>query len=78
MITVRKHFGLPREISSTRVDEVNTGKVVLAGHILGTQVFLHGNGVVAAALHCGIVCQYHALQAANMTSHKDSRKIMST
>lgn len=62
MITVREYFGLSRKIGSARVDEVDTGKIVLSSHILGTQVFLHGDGVVAAALHRSIVCQYHTLQ----------------
>lgn len=67
MITVGEYFGLSGEISSARVNEVDAGKVVLSSHILGTQMFLHGDGVVAAALHRRIVSQYHALLPANIS-----------
>ncbi len=43
--------------------KVDTRQTVLAGDGLGAQVFFHGQWVVAAAFHRGVVGDDHALHA---------------
>ena len=60
---VRKYLVLARQVCAARVDQVDTGQPMLLGHALRTQVLLHGDRVIRAALDRRIVADHHALAA---------------
>ena len=67
VVAVGKDLGLKREECAARVHEVDRGQVVLEGDFLRPQVLLHGDRVVGAALHGGVVGDDHDLAARDAT-----------
>ena len=61
IIAVGKHLILRRQERTAAFHEVNARQLIVAGDLLGTQVFLNGDRIVGAALHRGIVRHHHAL-----------------
>ena len=55
MLAVRKHLVLRRKKGTAALHEVDTRKPVLASDLLRSQMLLHRDRVVGAALHRGIV-----------------------
>ena len=55
MIFVGKYLILLRQVRAATVDQVNAGQVILFGDFLCAQMFFHGHGEIAAALHRGII-----------------------
>ena len=55
VVAVREHLGLEGKERAARVDEVDAWEVVLLRDLLRTQVLLHGQREVRAALHGRIV-----------------------
>src|SRR5664280_1134673 len=71
VLTVGKHFVLRRQERATGIDEVHARQSVLQCHLLGAQVLLHGDGVVGATLHRGIVRDDHAQAPRHPTDARD-------
>ena len=63
VISVWKHFILIRQVGPARVDQVNTGQIVLCGHFLRTQMLFHAERVVGTTFHRGVVAHNHAVHA---------------
>ncbi len=61
VLLVGEDLVLHRQVGTAGVDEVDAGEPVLERHLLGAQVLLHGERVVGAALHRGVVGDDHAL-----------------
>lgn len=61
MFAIGKDFVLIREVSATRIDEVDAGQAVLSRDLLRAQMFFDGDGVVGAAFDRGIVADDDAL-----------------
>jgi len=60
VVAVGEHFVLVREVRAAGIDEVHTGQPVLPRHFLRAQVLLHGQRIIRAALHRGVVAHDHA------------------
>src|SRR5712691_2907223 len=65
MLAVGKDLVLAWQERAAGVDEVKAGKPVLEGDLLGSEVLLHGERVVRAALHRRVVGDDHALVPAD-------------
>ena len=65
VLFVGEHIVLVGQVGAARVHQINTGQLVLLGHLLGAQVFFHRHRVVGAALHRGVVAHHHAVHAAH-------------
>ena len=71
VVLVRKHLVLVGQIGAAGIYEVDTGKVVLAGNVLGTQVLFHGHWVVGATLYRSVVRNDDALDTVDPTNTGD-------
>ena len=60
VLTIREHLVLPRQKRTAGVHQVNARQLVLAGDLLGTQVFLDRDRVVGTAFDGGVVDHDHA------------------
>jgi len=65
MLAVGKHLVLARQVGPTRIHQVDARQGVLRGDGLRPQVLLHGERVIAAALHGRIIGDDHAFLAAD-------------
>ncbi|MDT4868346.1 hypothetical protein FQZ97_1033020 [compost metagenome] len=63
MLAVGEHLVLARQVGAAGIDQVDARQAVLSGDGLGAQVLLHGQRVVAAAFHRGVVGHDHAFDA---------------
>ena len=70
VLLVREDLRLQGQEGPTAVHQVKAGQLVLQGDLLGAEVLLHGQGVVGATLHCGVVGYDHAGPALH---HTDAR-----
>ena len=61
VVAVGEDLGLEREEGAAGVDEIDAREAVLAGDLLRAEVLLHGQRVVRAALHGGVVRDDRAL-----------------
>lgn len=68
---VREDVGLVRQSSTTRFDEIDTGKAVLEGNLLSSEVLLDREGVVSTALDRGVVGNDHAAAARDGSDTSD-------
>ncbi len=71
MVAVGEHLVLVGQVGAARVDQVDARKAMLAGDLLGAQVFLHGQWEVGAALDRGVVGDDHALDAGDPADSGD-------
>lgn len=55
--------------SQDKLTQINAGQVVLLGYFLGTQVFLHGDGVVSPAFDCSIVGNNNTLDTVEVNTN---------
>ena len=60
VLAVGEDLVLARQVGAARVHQVDAWQAVLQGDGLGPQVLLHGQRIVGAALHRGIVADDHA------------------
>ena len=83
MLSVREDFSLAGQVGTTTeikvltstlalcltlpVHKVDTGQPVLLGNPLCSQVLGHGDRIVTAPLHGGIICHHHALHPTEST-----------
>ncbi len=63
VLAVGKYLVLPRQEGAAALDQVDAGQRVVAGDLLRPQMLLHGERIVGAALHRGIVRHHHAFAA---------------
>ena len=75
MVAVREDVGLPRQVGAAGIDEVDAGQVVFARNLLCTQVFLHGDRVVGAALDGGVVGDDHALATGHSAQWRNKGRL---
>ncbi len=62
MLAVGKHVVLARQVRATRIDQVDTGQVVLRSDRLRAQVFFYRNRVVSAAFDRRVIGDDHAFE----------------
>ena len=60
MIPVRENLILLRQKGAAGIHQINTRQAIGAGDFLCTQMLLHGQWKIGAALHCGIIGDDHA------------------
>src|SRR5690554_4487991 len=63
VVAIREYFVLSWQVGTAGVDQVDARQAVLQGDFLGSQVFLDGQRVVAAAFYGGVVGDDHAFGA---------------
>ena len=63
MLPVGENLGLVRQVGAAGIDQIDAGQPVLPGDLLGTQVLLHGQRIIGAALDGGIIGHHHDLAA---------------
>ena len=63
MFTVGKDVGLQWQKSAARIDQVDTGQVILFGDLLGAKMFLYGHWIVGATLDGRVIGDNHAFLA---------------
>src|SRR5439155_24984370 len=63
VLAVGEDVGLEGEEGAARIDQVDAAETVLERDLLRAKVLLHGERVVGAALHGGVVGDQHALAA---------------
>ena len=71
MLAVRKDLVLAWQIGTSRIHQVDAGKPVGGRNLLGAQVLLHRDRIVAAALHRGVVAHHHAFPPGHATDAGD-------
>ena len=71
VIAVGEDLGLQRQERSARIDEVDAGQAVLERDLLRAQVLLHGERVVGAALHRGVVGDHDGVAAGDLPDAGD-------
>ena len=64
---IRENFILHGQVNPGAVYQVDNGQVVFHGNLLGTQVFLAGDGKPGTGFHGGVVGHNHALPARDKT-----------
>ena len=65
MLFVRKNLALQRQKRAARVNQIETGQVVVEGDLLSAEMLLHGHRKVGAALDGRIVGDDHHLAPAD-------------
>jgi len=68
---VGEDISLAFEVSTSGVDEVDAGEVVLFSDLLGAEVLLDCDGVVGASLHGGVVGDDHATNTVDTANTSD-------
>ena len=79
VVPVGKNLILFWQKRAARVHQIDAGQVVLLGDFLGAQVFFHGQRIIGAALHRGVVGDDHAFAAlhpANAGNHARRRRFV--
>ncbi len=74
MIAVWKHLVLFRQKRPAALDQVDAWQCIVGGDFLRTQVFLHGQRVVGAALHRRVIGNHHAFAAGNAADPGDQAR----
>lgn len=72
MVMRGEHVSLVGQVSSSRVDQVQTRKFVLHGDLLGSQVLSHGDGEVGSSLDGGVVSDNHACDSIDLAQTGDN------
>jgi len=71
VIPVREDFVLLGQMRAAGIDEIDTGKMVLLGNLLRTQVFFYRNRVIASTFNGRVVCNDDALATGDSTDTGD-------
>ena len=71
MIAIREHFGLVRQVRTTRIDQVDAWQFVLCCHFLSPQMLFDCDWIISAAFHRWIVRHNHAQRTGNLTNSSD-------
>ncbi len=71
VFAVRKHVLLARQVRPARIDQVNTGQIVLRRDVLRTQMLLYRDRVIGATFHGRIVGDDHAFLVADAADTGD-------
>ena len=71
VVAVGENFVLVGEVCAAGIDEVHAGQAVLPCHFLRAQVLLHGQRIVSAALHRGVVAHDHAGAPGDLADARD-------
>ena len=74
VLPVGEDLGLERQERAARVDEIDAGEPVLLGHLLRSQVLLHREREVRAALDGRVVRDDHALAALDDADARDDAR----
>ena len=71
MLAVREDLVLQRQEGAAGIDQVEAGQVIFLGDGLRAALLFHGERVVGAALHRGVVDEDHALLAGDAADAGD-------
>ena len=74
VLTIREHLVLPRQKRTAGVHQVDARQPVLAGDLLGAQVFLDRDRVVGTAFDGGVVGHDHAFAARDAADAGDQTR----
>ena len=80
MVFVWKYLILSRQVSTTRINKINTREIILSGYILSAQVLFHSNRIVGSSFYCGIVYNdytIHAIYSANAGNYSGCWNVFS-
>ena len=74
MPLVREDLVLQREVGPARIDQVDAGKSVLEGDLLGAEMLAHRERVIGAPLDRGVIGHEHALLAFDPSDSGDDAR----